>query len=119
MSNGNRRLLENLSTSGELSYTQIISAEDFKAYKPNPRVYLGAAESLPNTTPSDCCLVAAHLGDLRAAKACGYKTVYIERPEEESWSADQIKVAKKNGFVDIWISKNEEGFVTLANKFDS
>lgn len=32
--------------------------------------------------PSDLCLVAAHRSDLAAARACGLKTAYVDRPHE-------------------------------------
>lgn len=118
MSNGNQGLLADLANHGDLAYTKIISAEDFKAYKPNPKVYLGAAESL-GLSGSDCCLIAAHLGDLRAAKSCGYTTVYIERLQEEEWSLEQIEEAKQGGFVDMWIKVDEGGFEAVAKEFDS
>jgi 2-haloacid dehalogenase len=60
-----------------------LSSEHFKAYKPSPLVYNGAAERLGLKT-SECALVAAHLGDLKAARGCGYRTVYLERRERRT-----------------------------------
>ena len=56
----------------------IISAELFQSYKPNPKVYLGAA-ALLDLKPEEVCLVAAHVGDLVAARQAGLKTAYLVR----------------------------------------
>jgi len=46
LSNGNHGLLRDLDSHGNLSFREFLSAENFKAYKPNPEVYLGAAQKL-------------------------------------------------------------------------
>src|SRR5690606_23443268 len=46
LSNGNISLLESLSKHCSLPFKHIISAEQFKVYKPSPLVYNGAAENL-------------------------------------------------------------------------
>lgn len=115
LSNGNLSLLSDLVRTGPLPFQRIISAEEFKAYKPNPLVYEGGAKTL-DLIPSECALVAAHLGDLQAAKKCGYKAFYIERPGEESWSKTEVEKAKANAWVDVWIKADEKGFLALAEK---
>jgi 2-haloacid dehalogenase len=115
LSNGNLSLLNDLKAHAKLEFTHVFSAEEFGSYKPNPAVYLGAVEKL-GLTPKDCAMVAAHLGDLRAAKACGLQTIYIERPQEESFDAEHIEVAKKDGSVDVWITIDEDGFLGAAEK---
>ena len=102
LSNGNISLLQDLATHGSLQFDHLFSAETFKAYKPNPRTYLGAVEKL-GLKPEECAMVAAHLGDLDAAKKLGLNTVYIERREEESWPQEQLEQAKAEGWVDVWI----------------
>ena len=59
----------------------MLSAEVFRAYKPDPRTYLGVAEVF-DLRPDQVMLVAAHQDDLAAARACGLRTAYIERPLE-------------------------------------
>jgi len=59
LSNGNRQLLVDLETFGSLGFQKIISAEDFKRYKPHPEVYLGAVRELGLRDPSEVALVAA------------------------------------------------------------
>lgn len=115
LSNGNLSLLNDLKAHSKLEFTHIFSAEEFGSYKPNPAVYLGAVEKL-GLTPKDCAMVAAHLGDLQAAKACGLQTIYVERLQEESFDADHIEAAKKDGSVDVWITLDEDGFLGVAEK---
>ncbi|KAJ5438363.1 uncharacterized protein N7458_009361 [Penicillium daleae] len=116
LSNGNVSLLQDLKDFGSLPFAHLISSENFGAYKPAPKVYLGAAEML-GLEPSQCALVAAHLRDLQAAKGCGFQTVYVEREKEETWSAEQVARAKEDGFVDIWVDLNADGFVEVARRF--
>lgn len=83
----------------------------FNSYKPNPAVYLGAAEKL-GLKPEECGMVAAHLGDLEAAQKCGFGTVYVERPQEERGE----HLREKEGLVDVWVEMDGEGFVEVARK---
>ncbi|KAF2649287.1 haloacid dehalogenase [Lophiostoma macrostomum CBS 122681] len=108
-------LLNDLKTHGSLGFTHIFSAEQFGTYKPSPKVYLGAAERL-GLQPSECAMVAAHLNDLQAAKSHGLQTIYVERSMEEDWSSQEVEKARSEGWVDLWISINEQGFVTVAEK---
>ena len=62
-------------------YGGTVPAEVFKAYKPDPRTYLGVA-AVFDVAPSQVMLAAAHDDDLKAARACGLRTAYIERPFE-------------------------------------
>lgn len=41
-------------------------------------------------------MVAAHLGDLQAAKECGLQTIYVEREEEETWPLEKVREAKRS-----------------------
>jgi 2-haloacid dehalogenase len=116
LSNGNVSLLEDLKEFGGLPFKYLSSSENFGAYKPSPKVYLGAAELL-GFEPEQCVMVAAHLKDLQAAKSCGFRTVYVEREKEEDWSGEQVVQAKKDGFVDIWVDLNTGGFVEVARRF--
>ena len=118
LSNGNTSLLADLAAHGNLPYKHIISAEDFGAYKPHQDVYLGAARKL-HLEPHECALVAAHLGDLKAAKALGYQAIYIDRPQEESWSPADTQRARDEGWVDLWIGPDQGagGFLEIAKVF--
>jgi 2-haloacid dehalogenase len=81
LSNGNIGLLTNMAKRAGLPWDCVLSAEVFRAYKPDPRTYLGVAETF-DLKPEQVMLVAAHQDDLVAARACGLQTAYIERPLE-------------------------------------
>ena len=116
LSNGNTSLLADLAKHGDLPYKHIISAEDFRAYKPHPDVYKGAAKKL-GLREGECALVAAHLGDLQAARGCGYQTIYIERPQEEGWAKEKDKIEEARGWVDMWVTHEGGGFEEVARRF--
>ncbi|MFM6986356.1 MAG: haloacid dehalogenase type II [Hydrogenophaga sp.] len=81
LSNGNIGLLTDMARQAGLPWDCVLSAEVFRAYKPDPRVYRGAAEVF-DVAPAEVMMVAAHQDDLAAARACGLQTAYIERPLE-------------------------------------
>ena len=66
LSNGNVSLLVDMAKNAGLPWDCVLSAEVFNHYKPDPEVYLGAANLL-GPTPGQVMMVAAHLGDLLAA----------------------------------------------------
>ena len=78
LSNGNIGLLTHMAKRAGLPWDCVLSAEVFRAYKPDPRTYLGVAETF-DLKPEQVMLVAAHQDDLAAARACGLQTAYIER----------------------------------------
>ncbi|KAJ5170690.1 uncharacterized protein N7500_003473 [Penicillium coprophilum] len=116
LSNGNVSLLQDLQRHGSLPFTHLVSAENFKAYKPSPLVYNGAAKMF-GLEPGQCGLVAAHLEDLEAAKSCGFQTIYVERELEEEWSKEQAAKAKTEDWVDMWIDLESDGFREVARRF--
>ena len=81
LSNGNIGLLTHMAKRGGLPWDCILSAELFRAYKPDPATYLGVARVL-DVAPAQVMLVAAHQDDLAAARTCGLQTAYIERVAE-------------------------------------
>ena len=81
LSNGNIGLLTEMAKNAGLPWDCVLSAEVFKAYKPDPRTYLGVA-AVFDVAPSQVMLAAAHHDDLAAARTCGLRTGYIERPME-------------------------------------
>ena len=81
LSNGNLGLLTNLAQNGSLTWDCLLSAEVFRAYKPDPATYLGVANVF-DVKPDEVMLVAAHHDDLAAARRCGLHSAYIERPLE-------------------------------------
>jgi 2-haloacid dehalogenase len=81
LSNGNVALLLAMARRGGLPWDAILGAEVSGAYKPDPHAYLRTAELL-GIAPGELCLVAAHHGDLAAARSCGLLTAYVDRPTE-------------------------------------
>ena len=68
-----------------LSWDVVISCEAIGKYKLLPEAYLTAAKYL-QLEPGECCMVACHNFDLDAAKASGFKTAFVRRPDE--WGAE-------------------------------
>ena len=81
LSNGNIGLLTNMAKRAGLPWDCVLSAEVFRAYKPDPATYLGVADVFA-LNPEQVMLVAAHHDALAGARACGLHTAYIERPME-------------------------------------
>ena len=81
LSNGNLGLLAELAKHGELPFDCLLSAEVFRAYKPDPATYMGVARVF-DVPPEGVMLVAAHHDDLAGARKCGLQTAYVERPWE-------------------------------------
>jgi 2-haloacid dehalogenase len=82
LSNGNRAQQTALVRFADLPFQRLLSAEDFRHYKPDPEVYLGAASAL-GLEAGKVMMVAAHKGDLRAAQAAGMRAAFVERPMEK------------------------------------
>lgn len=81
LSNGNVALLLAMARRGGLPWDAILGAEVSGFYKPDKRAYLRTAELLA-IEPCELCLVAAHHGDLAAARHAGLMTAYVDRPDE-------------------------------------
>ena len=81
LSNGNVAMLMAMARHARLPWDAILGAEVSRAYKPDPQAYLRTAEVL-GVAPGALCLVAAHHGDLAAARAAGLLTAFIARPDE-------------------------------------
>jgi 2-haloacid dehalogenase len=81
LSNGNISLMTNLAKHAGLPWDCILGAELAQHYKPDPEVYQSAADLL-DLRAAEIMMVAAHLGDLRAAKATGLRIAFVARPLE-------------------------------------
>ncbi|KQP18385.1 haloacid dehalogenase type II [Pseudorhodoferax sp. Leaf267] len=109
LSNGNIGLLTNMAKRAGLPWDCVLSAEVFRAYKPDPATYLGVARVF-DVAPQQVMLVAAHHSDLAAARGCGLQTAYVERPLE--FGPGQPKdVAPQPG--NTWHSRD---FIDLAEQ---
>jgi 2-haloacid dehalogenase len=82
LSNGNRSQQAALIQFGGLHFQRLLSAEDFRHYKPDPEIYLGAASAL-GFEPGQVMMVAAHKYDLRAAQSFGLRAAFVERALEK------------------------------------
>ena len=81
LSNGGVGLLINMAKFGGLPWDCVLSSEMFGRYKPDPRVYAGAARLL-GLAPDEVGMVAAHGHDLLGAQAAGLRTIFVPRPDE-------------------------------------
>jgi 2-haloacid dehalogenase len=81
LSNGNVALLADMAKNAGLPWDLILSAELAKHYKPDRESYLTAVDLL-GLKPEEVMMVAAHLGDLNAARSYGLRTGFIYRPNE-------------------------------------
>lgn len=81
LSNGNISLMTNLAKHSGLPWDCILGAELARHYKPDREVYQSAVDFL-DLEPAKVMMVAAHLGDLRAAKEVGLRTAFVVRPME-------------------------------------
>ena len=80
-SNGSIALMTRLARQADLPWDCILGAEIARNYKPHPSVYLTSAAAL-RLPPDEVVMVAAHNGDLHAARAAGLKTAFVPRPDE-------------------------------------
>jgi 2-haloacid dehalogenase len=80
-SNGSIALMTRLARHAGLPWDCILGAELARDYKPKPAVYLAACAAL-RLDPSAVMMVAAHNGDLHAARAAGLATAFVPRPRE-------------------------------------
>ena len=81
LSNGNVSLLIDLAHTNGWQWDCVLSSELAGKYKPDPSVYRTAARLL-DLNSAEIMMVAAHVGDLRAAAATGMATAWIHRPLE-------------------------------------
>ncbi len=80
-SNGSIALMTRLARYARLPWDCILGAEIAQDYKPKPAVYLASCAAL-RLPPDAVMMVAAHNGDLHAARAAGLRTAFVPRPAE-------------------------------------
>ena len=81
LSNGNVALMVDMAKRAGLPWDLILGAEVVRHYKPQPECYILSAELL-GLRPDEMMLVAAHRGDLEAARSAGLHTAFVHRPHE-------------------------------------
>jgi 2-haloacid dehalogenase len=109
LSNGNVSLMTDLAKHAGLPWDCVLGAELVQHYKPDPEVYQSVATFL-DVRPGEVMMVAAHLGDLRAAKAVGLRTAFVVRPLEFGPTGKPDLVA--NQYVDL----SAKNFLDLATQ---
>jgi len=98
LSNGNIALMTDLAKFAGLPWDCILGAELVRHYKPDREVYQSAADFL-NLKVDEVSMVAAHLGDLTAAKGVGLRTAFVTRPLE--FGPDGKPDLQPNASVDV------------------
>jgi 2-haloacid dehalogenase len=107
-SNGNIALMVNMAKRAGLPWDCVLGAETARAYKPMPEAYLASCRHL-GLAPAQVMMVAAHNGDLKAAKEQGLATGFVPRPTEHG-PGQKTDLVAEPGVVDIPASS----FVDLA-----
>jgi 2-haloacid dehalogenase len=111
-SNGNIALMVNLARRAGLPWDCILGAETARAYKPMPEAYLASCRQLA-LPPAHVMMVAAHNGDLKAAKAQGLATAFVPRPREHG-PGQTTDLAADPACVDV----AAQDFIDLAARLD-
>lgn len=75
------RLIIDTAKRNGLSWDSVFSCEGIGKYKLLPEAYRSVAAYL-QLDVGQCCMVACHNFDLDAAKAVGFKTAFVRRPDE-------------------------------------
>ena len=92
------RIIMDTARRNGLSWDAVFSCEAIGKYKILPEAYLTVAKYL-QLEPSQCCMVACHNFDLDAAKAVGFTTAFVRRPDE--WGAEGPPDPEPNPIHDI------------------
>ncbi|GAA5938487.1 uncharacterized protein JCM15063_005333 [Sporobolomyces koalae] len=119
LSNGNLRLLVDIARTNNLTFDAHFSGDMLQSYKPNSKMYLGAANlmgySEEDIQRGKVAMVASHVNDLRAAASYGLKTIYIPRRTEDrgvEGGGAEVKSKRDGGEVDVVL---RNGLEELAN----
>jgi 2-haloacid dehalogenase len=92
VSNGNTAIMCDLARRNDFRWDAILGADLARAFKPQPAVYLAAADAF-NLQPRECMMCAAHSSDLKAAAANGLRTAFIARPQERPGLSETVPSA--------------------------
>lgn len=99
LANGTTRLQLDLARSSGLTFDLLLSSQVLGCTKPDPGMYVQALD-LFGLKPEQSVMVAAHAYDLRAAKAVGMRTIYIQRTTEDLQESMDSVMAEVDSFVD-------------------
>jgi len=102
-------LVIDVSKKNGIDWDAIISCEMIGIYKTRPESYGTAAKWL-QLEPAEILMVACHNFDLDGARACGFQTAFVRRPEE--WGPGGPPDPNPNPACTIVV----DGFAELADK---
>jgi 2-haloacid dehalogenase len=102
-------LIIDVSRRNGIAWDAVISCEMLRAYKPRPEAYRGAARLL-QADPAEILMVACHNFDLNAARAEGFRTAFVRRPDE--WGPAAPPDPVPNPATDLIV----DGFAALADR---
>ncbi|MFT5174816.1 MAG: 2-haloacid dehalogenase [Gammaproteobacteria bacterium] len=105
------RIIIDTARNNGLSWDAVISCEAIGKYKILPAAYETAARYL-QLDPGEICMVACHNFDLDAAKAVGFNTAFVRRPDE--WGAAGSPDPNPNAANDIIVDTFPELVDALA-----
>lgn len=111
-SNGSIAMMTRLARYAGLPWDCILGADLARDYKPKPSVYRACCAAL-RLPPDQVMMVAAHNGDLHAARACGLRTAFVARPTEHG--PGQVSDLVPDGDWDVIVSD----FNALAERLDA
>lgn len=94
------RLIIDSARANGLVWDAVMSCEGYGIYKLMPQAYEKTAQFL-QLDPSECCMVACHSFDLDAARAVGFKTALVHRPQEWGGDAPQFGTPPDPGDYDF------------------
>jgi 2-haloacid dehalogenase len=102
-------LVIDVSRRNGITWDAVIPCEMLRVYKPRPEAYQRAAK-LVGVSPGEILMVACHNFDLNAARAVGYRTAFVRRPDE--WGPSGPPDPNPDPATDLVV----EGFVELAEQ---
>ncbi len=100
LSNGNLSLLTHMAKRAGLHWDCVLSAEVFRAYKPDAATYLGVADVF-DLPPASVMMVACHPEDLDAAASHGLPCAYVDRPLEFGPGAALERAPRPSGTLEV------------------
>lgn len=116
LANGTTRLQIDITKSSGLAFDMLLSSELLGITKPDLAIYRKAMVLLKRK-PEDCVMVAAHAYDLRAAKAVGMRTVYLQRWTEDPKENMEVVRAENDWLVDARQATKEAGGMMEVCRF--
>jgi len=103
------RIIIDTARANGLTWDAVISCEAINKYKVLPEAYASAAKLL-QLDPSEILMIACHNFDLDAAKAVGFNTAFVRRPDE--WGSEGPPDPEPNPIHDLVV----DDFPTLVSK---